>query len=66
MMRFKALLVAAPIAAGLLAAPAAHADWHGHGGGGWHGGGGGWHGGGWHGGGWHGGGAHWHGGGHRR
>jgi hypothetical protein len=35
------LLIAAPIAAGLLAAPAAHADWHGdrgwHGGGGWHG-----------------------------
>ena len=53
MMRIKALLIAAPVAAGLLAAPAAHADWHGHGGGGWHGGG--WHGGGWHGGGWHGG-----------
>ena len=33
MMRFKALLIAAPIAAGLLAAPAAHADWHGRGGG---------------------------------
>ncbi|HEY4040734.1 MAG TPA: hypothetical protein VGM32_02695 [Rhodopila sp.] len=49
MMRFKALLIAAPIAAGLLAAPAAHAEWHGHGGGGWHGGG--WHGG--HEGGWH-------------
>jgi hypothetical protein len=35
------LLMAAPIAAGLLAAPAAHADWRGdrgwHGGGGWHG-----------------------------
>jgi hypothetical protein len=47
MMRLKALLIAAPIAAGLLAAPAAQADWHGHGG--WHGGGGyhgGWHGGG--------------------
>ncbi len=29
MLRFKALLIAAPIAAGLLAAPAAHADWHG-------------------------------------
>ena len=45
------LLVAAPIAAGLLAAPAAHADWHGrggwHGDGGWHGGGG-WRGDGWH------------------
>jgi hypothetical protein len=35
------LLIAAPIAAGLLAAPAAHADWRGHPG--WHGGGGGWH-----------------------
>jgi hypothetical protein len=46
MIRFKAILIAAPIAAGLLAAPAAHAEWHGHGG---------WHGGGWHGGGWHGG-----------
>ena len=36
----------------LLAIPAAQADWHGGGGGGWHGGGGGWHGGGegWHGG----------------
>ena len=34
MMRLKALLIAAPIAAGLLAAPAAQADWHGHGG--WH------------------------------
>src|SRR5689334_24987441 len=33
------LLVAAPVAAGLLAAPAAHADWRGHHewrGGGWH------------------------------
>jgi len=29
------LLIAAPIAAGLLAAPAAHADWHGRDGG-WH------------------------------
>lgn len=48
MMRFKALLVATPVAAALLAAPAAHAEWRGHGGGGWHGGG--WHGGGWHGG----------------
>jgi hypothetical protein len=42
MSRFKALLIAAPVAVGLLAAPAAHADWHGRGGG-WHGGGGGWH-----------------------
>ena len=41
--------------AGLLAAPAAHAEWHGHGGGG--------HGGAWHGGDWHGG--DWHGGGYR-
>jgi hypothetical protein len=46
MLRLKALLIAAPIAAALLAAPAAHAEWRGHGGGGWHGGGGGWHGGG--------------------
>src|ERR1700733_12716771 len=53
MLRFKALLIAAPVAAGLLAAPAAHAEWHGHGGGG-HGGA--WHGGDWHGGAWHGGG----------
>jgi hypothetical protein len=37
MTRFKALLIAAPVAAGLLAAPAAHAEWRGHGG--WHGGG---------------------------
>lgn len=37
MVRFKAFLIAAPLAAGLLMAPAAHADWHGHGG--WHGGG---------------------------
>ncbi len=36
----KSLLIAAPIVAGLLSAPMAHADWHG---------GGGWHGGGWHG-----------------
>lgn len=43
------LLIAAPIAAGLLAAPAAHADEH-HDRGGWHGGDRGWHGGGgdWH------------------
>jgi hypothetical protein len=57
MMRFKALMIAAPMAAALLAAPAAHADWHGHGGGEYHGGGyhgGGYHGGGYHGGGWHG------------
>jgi hypothetical protein len=47
MTHFKTLLIAAPVAMGLLAAPAAHAEWHG---------GGGWHGGGWHGGGWHGGG----------
>jgi hypothetical protein len=31
----KSLLIAAPVAAGLLAAPAAHADWRHHGGGGW-------------------------------
>jgi hypothetical protein len=33
------LLIAAPVALGLLAAPAAHADWHRHGGwdNGWHG-----------------------------
>jgi hypothetical protein len=42
MVRLKSLLVAAPLAAGLLAAPMAHADWHGRGG--WHGGPG-WHGG---------------------
>ena len=46
MWRIKSLLIAAPIAAGLLAAPAAHAEWRGHGGyghyyGGYHGG---WHG----------------------
>jgi hypothetical protein len=46
MLRFKALLIAAPVAAGLLAAPMAHAEWRGHGGEGgrggegWHGGGG--------------------------
>ncbi|HQT79945.1 MAG TPA: hypothetical protein PLD10_23125 [Rhodopila sp.] len=56
MSRIKALLVAAPIAAGLLSAPMAHADWHGnrgYHGGGYHGGyrGGDYHGGGWHGGG---------------
>ena len=45
MLRFKALLIAAPIAAGLLAAPAAHAEWRGNRGGEWHGGGGGWNGG---------------------
>ena len=44
MLRFKTLLIAVPIAAGLLAAPLAHAEehggWHGRGGGGeWHGGG---------------------------
>jgi hypothetical protein len=45
MLRFKALLIAAPVAAGLLMAPAAHAEWRGHGGGGWHDGGrGGWRG----------------------
>ena len=36
MLRLKALLIAAPVAVGLLAAPAAHAEWRGHGG--WHGG----------------------------
>ena len=46
MLRLRALVIAAPIAAGLLAAPLAHADEHGHGGG--------WHGGGDHGRGWHG------------
>jgi hypothetical protein len=30
MTRFKALLIAAPIATALAAAPMAHADWHGH------------------------------------
>ena len=44
MSRFKALLVAVPVVVGVLAAPAAHADWRGHGDHGWHGGGG-WHGG---------------------
>jgi hypothetical protein len=47
MSALKTLLIAAPVAAGLLAAPSvAHADWHGRGG--WHGGG---YGHGWHGGG---------------
>ena len=44
MFRFKTLLVAVPVAVGLLAAPLAHADWRGRGE--WHGGGGGgrsWH-----------------------
>jgi hypothetical protein len=42
MWRFKSLLIAAPVAAGLLFAPVAHADEHGRGG--WHGGErGGWH-----------------------
>jgi hypothetical protein len=45
MRRFKSLLIAAPVAAGLLAAPAAHAEWRGHGGYGWHGGYGHYHGG---------------------
>ena len=45
---WSSLLIAAPVAVGLLAAPAAHADWHHNGdwhghGGGWHGGGGDWH-----------------------
>lgn len=35
MSRWTTLLIAAPVAAGLLAAPAARAEWHGHGG--WHG-----------------------------
>lgn len=40
MTQFRTLLIAAPVALGLLAAPAAHAEWRGHGGGGWaHGGG---------------------------
>ncbi len=39
MSRLTALLIAAPVAVGLLAAPAAHADWHGRGGD-WHGRGG--------------------------
>jgi hypothetical protein len=41
MQTWSKLLIAAPIATGLLAAPAAHADWHGHRGGwnnGYHGG----------------------------
>jgi hypothetical protein len=48
MTRFKSLLVAAPVALGMLAAPAAHAEWRGgYHGGGYHGGEyrGGWHGG---------------------
>jgi hypothetical protein len=32
MWRLKSLMIAAPIVAGLLAAPAAHAEWRGHGG----------------------------------
>jgi hypothetical protein len=43
---WSSLLIAAPVAVGLLAAPAAHADWRNHGGG-W-GRGGGWHGQQWH------------------
>ena len=31
----KTLLIAAPVAFGLLTAPVAHAEWRGHGGGGW-------------------------------
>ena len=38
MLRLKALLIAAPVAIGMLAAPAAHADWRGHGGHGGYGG----------------------------
>jgi len=50
MTHLKTLLIAAPVAMGLLAAPAAHAEWRGHGGwghgGGWgHQGGWGYHGG---------------------
>ena len=40
MRTWTSLLIAAPVALGLLAAPAAHADWRHHGGGwdnGWHG-----------------------------
>jgi hypothetical protein len=40
MRNWTSLLIAAPVAIGLLAAPAAHADWRHHGGGwdnGWHG-----------------------------
>jgi hypothetical protein len=49
---FRLAGAAALVAAGflILAVPAAHADWRGGGGGGWHGGGG-WNGGGWRGGG---------------
>ena len=42
MLHIKTLLIAAPVALGLLGAPAAHADWR-HGGGGHWGGGGGGH-----------------------
>ena len=44
------IAAAAAVSSGLLAAPAAHAEWHRGGYGGWHGGYGGWHGGydGWH------------------
>jgi hypothetical protein len=45
MKRLNALLIAAPVALGLLAAPAAQAEWRGHGGGGWDRGG--WNRGGW-------------------
>lgn len=37
MSRIKVLLMAAPLAAGLLGAPLAHAEWRGGGGPGWHG-----------------------------
>ena len=58
MVRWKALMIAAPLAAGLLAAPVA-ANAQRHGGGGFHGGGGGYHGGGgFRGGGYHGGGGY--------
>jgi hypothetical protein len=30
MTHFKSLLIAAPLVTGLIASPAAHADWHGH------------------------------------
>jgi hypothetical protein len=39
MTHLKTLLIAAPVAMGLLAAPAAHAEWRGHGGGWGYGGG---------------------------
>jgi hypothetical protein len=35
MVHMKTLLIAAPVALGLLASPAAHAEWRAHGGGGW-------------------------------